>query len=35
MSLLLLPLMRKLSDQHRRAAGEALGAANTHSIAAE
>ena len=35
MSLLLLPLMRKLSEQHRRASNEALGATNTHSIAAE
>jgi POT family proton-dependent oligopeptide transporter len=35
MSLLLLPLMRRLSDQHRRASSEALAASNTHSMAAE
>jgi len=35
MSLALLPLMRKLSDQHRRASSEALAASNTASMAAE
>ncbi|PMS19759.1 MFS transporter [Trinickia dabaoshanensis] len=35
MSLALLPLMRKLSDQHRRASNEALAASNAASMAAE
>ncbi|MGG1947471.1 oligopeptide:H+ symporter [Trinickia sp. NRRL B-1857] len=35
MSLALLPLMRKLSDQHRRASSDALAASSTASMAAE
>ncbi|RDV00537.1 MFS transporter [Trinickia dinghuensis] len=35
MSLLLLPLMRKLSDQHHRATNEALAASGAHSMATE
>jgi POT family proton-dependent oligopeptide transporter len=35
MSLLLLPLMRKLSDQHRRASSEALAGSGVQRMAAE
>jgi hypothetical protein len=35
MSLILLPLMRKLSDQHRRASSAAVETASTHSLAAD
>jgi POT family proton-dependent oligopeptide transporter len=35
MSLILLPLMRKLSDQHRRASSAAVETTSTHSLAAD